>query len=125
MTPIDRVRLAQAYLDGGDPLQALDMLAPLHEELDGHAAGQLLLARANYHSAQLGRAQATLEHLIESEPTDHYARFMLGRTLERQNKPLAALTHYQIAVTMTGRTEYRERLEEVQARLARAKPQAG
>ena len=31
---IDRVRLAEAYLEGGDPLQALDMLEPLHEELD-------------------------------------------------------------------------------------------
>jgi len=40
------------------------MLAPLREELDGQAGGQLLLARAYYHSAQLGRAQATLVNLV-------------------------------------------------------------
>jgi hypothetical protein len=44
-TTTNRLRLAEAYLDGGDPLQALDMLAQLREELDGQAAGQLLLAR--------------------------------------------------------------------------------
>lgn len=122
---IDRVRLAEAYLEGGDPLQALDMLEPLHEELDGHSAGQLLLARAYYHSAQLGRAQATLEHLVELAPTDHYARFLLGRTLERRNRPAEALTHYQLALAMTGRAEYRDRVELVRARLQALHPSEG
>jgi hypothetical protein len=66
---VERLRLAEAYLDGGDPLQAPDMLAPLHDDLDGQAADQLLLARAYYHSAQLGRAQATLENLVELDLT--------------------------------------------------------
>jgi tetratricopeptide (TPR) repeat protein len=119
-TTIDRFRLAEAYLDGGDPLQALDMLEPLHQELDGNAAGQLLLARAYYHSAQLGRAQATLERLVDSAPSDHYARFLLGRTLERRNQPAAALTHYQLAAAMAAHPEYRERLEHVRTRMKSA-----
>lgn len=114
---IDRIRLAAAYLDAGNPLQALDMLAPLHQELDGNAAGQLLLARAYYHSAQLGRAQATLERLVDAAPSDHYARFLLGRTLERRNQLAAALTRYRLAAAMAADPEYRERLELVQARL--------
>lgn len=116
-TTIDRIRLAEAYLDGGNPLQALEMLAPLEEELDGHAAGQLLIARAYYHSAQLGRARATLEKLVELVPTDHYARFLLGRTLERQSRPADAASHYQLAAAMSEEPEYRERLELVRAQL--------
>lgn len=119
-TTVDRIRLAEAYLDGGDPLQALDILTPLRAELDGHAAGQLLLARVYYHSAQLGRAQTTLEHLVELEPTDHYARFLLGRTLERRNRPAEAVAHYRLAVAMSGQAEYRDRLEIVDARLRKA-----
>src|SRR5436309_8939014 len=109
VTTVDRIRLAEAYLDGGNPLQALDMLAPLHQELDGNDAGQLLLARAYYHSAQLGRAQATLERLVDSAPSDHYARFMLGRTLERRNQAAAAVAHYRLAAAMSADPEYRER----------------
>jgi hypothetical protein len=116
VTTIDRFRLAEAYLDGGDPLQALDMLEPLREELDGNVAGQLLLARAYYHSAQLGRAQVTLERLVDSAPSDHYARFLLGRTLERRSRPADALPHYRLAAAMAPDPEYRERLDQVRAR---------
>jgi hypothetical protein len=117
VTTGDRVRLAEAYLDAGDALQALDMLSPLHQELDGNHAGQLLLARAYYHSAQLGRAQTTLERLVDSAPSDHYARFLLGRTLERRHRPAAALMHYRLAAAMATNPEYHERLDQVQARL--------
>jgi hypothetical protein len=117
VTTVDRVRLAEAYLDSGEALQALDMLAPLHDELAGNQAGQLLLARAYYHSAQLGRAQATLERLVDSAPSDHYARFLLGRTLERRHQPDAALTHFRLAAAMATNPEYRERIEQVEARV--------
>jgi hypothetical protein len=117
ITTIDRFRLAEAYLDGGDPLQALDTLAPLHQDLDGNVAGQLLLGRAYYHSAQLDRARTTLEGLVDAAPSDHYARFLLGRTLERQGRPAAALAHYRLAAAMSGHPEYRERLEHVRAQL--------
>jgi hypothetical protein len=117
VTTGERVRLAEAYLDAGDALQALDMLAPLQDELVGNDAAQLLLARAYYHSAQLGRAQTTLERLVDSAPSDHYARFLLGRTLERRSRPAAALRHYRLAAAMAANPEYRERLEQVQTRL--------
>jgi thioredoxin-like negative regulator of GroEL len=119
-TTIDRFRLAEAYLDGGDALRAVDELAALGDELDGHAAGQLLLARAYYHSAQLARAQEVLERLVAAAPTDHYARFLLGRTCERRSRPAEALAHYRLAAAMSGRPEYRERIEGVRERAAAA-----
>lgn len=118
-TTIDRVRLAEAYLDGGDALAAFDMLAEPREELEGHSAGTFLLARTYYHTAQLGLAQETLERLVEAEPTDHYARFLLGRTLERRSRPAEAVRHYRLALAMAEEPEYRERLERALERAGR------
>ena len=47
---------------------------------------RLLLARAYFHSAQLGRAEATLHEIIEESPTDAYAHLLLGRTLQRAGR---------------------------------------
>ena len=47
---------------------------------------RMLLARAYFHSAQFGRAEATLTQLIEESPTDGYAHLLLGRTLQRAGR---------------------------------------
>ena len=46
----------------------------------------LLLARAYYHSAQLGRAEAAARALVEQDPTDVYAVLLLARTLQRRGR---------------------------------------
>ena len=57
MQETERYRLAEVYLEAGDPLEALRLLEPLADELRTHAGGLLSLGRAYYHSAQLARAQ--------------------------------------------------------------------
>jgi tetratricopeptide (TPR) repeat protein len=104
----ERYRLAGAYLDAGKPLEALNLLEPLAEELRGQAAGQLLLGRAYYHSAQLGKAQEALESAVALAPTDAYARFALGRTLQRRSRHQEAGVHFRIAAAMDDRPEFRE-----------------
>ncbi|MBW8731468.1 MAG: tetratricopeptide repeat protein, partial [Terrabacter sp.] len=47
---------------------------------------RLMLARAYFQSAQLGRAEATLNEVIEQSPTDSYAHLLLGRTLQRAGR---------------------------------------
>ncbi len=47
---------------------------------------RLLLARAYYHSAQLGRAEVTLTRITAESPTDAYAHLLLGRTLQRAGR---------------------------------------
>lgn len=47
---------------------------------------RLMLARAYFQSAQLGRAEATLNEVIEHSPTDSYAHLLLGRTLQRAGR---------------------------------------
>jgi cytochrome c-type biogenesis protein CcmH/NrfG len=117
ITGFDRYRFAQAHLDAGEPLEALAMLRPLEDELAGHAAGLLLLGRGYYHSAQLERAQRAFERVVELDPSDAHARFLLGRTLERRSRPAEALVHYRLATAMSDHPDYRDRLELVAARL--------
>ena len=54
--PADRWEHAGYLFDSGDPAGAATVLAELVAEQPGAAAVRLLLARAYYHSAQLGRA---------------------------------------------------------------------
>jgi Flp pilus assembly protein TadD len=116
-TTFDRYRFAQVLLDAGEPLEALALLRPVAEEIDGNAAGQLLLGRGYFHSAQLERARQAFARVVELDPTDTYARFLLGRTLERQSRLAEAQVQYRIAVAMSDRPEYRERLDEVTTRV--------
>jgi Flp pilus assembly protein TadD len=110
MQETERYRLAEAYLDAGDPLEALRLLEPLTDELRMHAGGQLLLGRAYYHSAQLGRAQEALERAVEMAPTDAYARFALGRTLQRRSRHDEAKVHFRVAAALDSRPEFLERV---------------
>ncbi|MHA6624884.1 tetratricopeptide repeat protein [Pseudonocardia sichuanensis] len=116
-TTFDRYRFAQVLLDGGEPLEALALLQPVEEEIDGNAAALLLLGRAYFHSAQLGRAREAFARVVALDPTDTYARFLLGRALERQSRLGEAQVQYRVAVAMSDRPEYRERLDEVTGRL--------
>ncbi len=69
------------------------------EEAPAYGVGDapLLLARAYYHSAQLGRAEATARRLVESNPDDGYAHVLLGRTLERRGRRTEADRHRRLA----------------------------
>jgi Flp pilus assembly protein TadD len=105
---IDRYRLAGLHLDMGDPLEALKLLEPMADGLREHAAGQLLLGRAYYHSAQLGKAQEVLERAVSLAPTDAYVRFILGRTLQRRSRHEEAGVQFRIAAALDDRPEYSE-----------------
>jgi predicted Zn-dependent protease len=93
------------------------MLKPIVAAEPAHAAVRLLLARAYFHSAQLSRAEEQLRILVERDPADHYAQFVLGRTLERQNRPEHALPHLRMAAAMHPTEEYTQAAERVSAKL--------
>jgi Flp pilus assembly protein TadD len=98
-----RLSLAQGLFDRGDFREAALALAQLVDEIEGASVDgtshrsddgvlhgtddlRLLLARAYYHSAQLGRAEATLTRITTESPTDAYAHLLLGRTLQRAGR---------------------------------------
>ncbi|MGW0228297.1 tetratricopeptide repeat protein [Actinopolymorpha singaporensis] len=100
-TPADRWERAGLMFEERRYIEAARLLAGLVEEFPRHTAARLLLARAYYHSAQLNRAEKQLRTLIEHDPVEPYAHLLLGRVLERQNRPDEARTWLRRADAFT------------------------
>ncbi|MFC8508094.1 tetratricopeptide repeat protein [Streptomyces sp. NPDC057411] len=93
---------AQLFFEAKEYLTAVRILRGLVAEHPDQTAQRLLLARAYYHSAQLSRAEDELRTVLERDPVEHYARLMLGRTLERQGRTEEAAPHLRLAAAMAG-----------------------
>ncbi|MDN5917015.1 MAG: tetratricopeptide repeat protein [Pseudonocardia sp.] len=111
-------RRAEMLLADRRPLDALDALRAVVANQPNDASVQLLAGRAHFDSAQLRRAEAAFEKVLELDPSDHYAHFALGKTLQRQGRLSAAVTQLKMASAMDPRPEYQEALGEVRARIA-------
>jgi predicted Zn-dependent protease len=111
-------RRAEMLLSGRRPLDALQALAPVVESQPNKASVHLLAGRAYLDSAQLERAEQAFCKVLDLDPADHYARFALGKALQRQGRLGEALAQLKMAVVMDPRPEYQEALGEVRARIA-------
>jgi hypothetical protein len=98
-----RYTWAQSLFAQKDYTQAAAVLAELLAEatrediLHGTTDMELLLARAYYHSAQLGRAEGVLVGILERVPNEAYARLLMARTLQRQARHDEARGHLALA----------------------------
>ncbi|MFJ3921701.1 tetratricopeptide repeat protein [Streptomyces sp. NPDC090022] len=101
-TPAERWSRAQLFFDAKEYAPAARILDGLTVEAPEQLAPRLLLARAYYHSAQLGRAERELRAILERWPVEDYAQLLLGRTLERQNRQAEAAPYLRIAAAMAG-----------------------
>ncbi|MFF8945639.1 tetratricopeptide repeat protein [Streptomyces sp. NPDC014864] len=101
-TPAERWERAQFFYAARDYAAAARVLGGLVEEVPEQTGPRLLLARAYYHSAQLRRAENELRLIVEHDPVEHYARLMLGRTLQRQGRHDEARTHLRVAAALAG-----------------------
>ncbi|MFJ8660321.1 tetratricopeptide repeat protein [Streptomyces sp. NPDC093795] len=95
---------ARFFFDAKEYGTAVRILRGLVAEHPEQTAQRLLLARAYYHSAQLSRAETELRAVLERDPVEHYARLMLGRTLERLGRADEAAPHLRMAAAMAGET---------------------
>ena len=110
-------RRATMFFEAGDPTGAARLLEPIIEAEPDNSSVRQLLARAYFQSAQLNRAEEQLRELVDRDPSDHYAHHVLGRTLERMNRPVDALRHLRIAAAMySTNTDYATALRRVRAR---------
>nr|CTQ95024.1 hypothetical protein [Kibdelosporangium sp. MJ126-NF4] len=100
------------------PLDALAALAPVLEAEPDKPSVQLLAGRAYLGSAQLRRAEEAFRKVIDLDPNDHYARFALGRALQRQSRYTEARRQLRLATALHPIPEYQEALSEVNARIA-------
>ncbi|MCX4766918.1 tetratricopeptide repeat protein [Streptomyces sp. NBC_01275] len=98
----ERWERAQLFFDAKDYAAAARVLVGLVEEVPEQTGPRLLLARSYYHSAQLHRAETELRTIVERDPVEHYARLMLGRTLERQGRREEAGPHLRLASALAG-----------------------
>ncbi|KEI45636.1 tetratricopeptide repeat protein [Saccharopolyspora rectivirgula] len=115
---VEAFRKAEDLLSQRRPLEALRALTPVLDVAGDKPSVQLLLGRAYFHSAQLRRAEEALLRVLELDPSDHYARLMLGRTLQRQGRLNEARTQLRLAATMHPDPAYQEALGEINARIA-------
>ncbi len=91
-----RLRDAEEMLALKDPLAALQFLAPLLRDHPDHPDVMLTAARAYFKSAQLNKALALAEKMVEANPADFYARMLLGRTLQRMGRADEARGHLRM-----------------------------
>ena len=112
-------RRAGQYLAAGDAVSAARLLEPICVAEPANSEVRLKLALAYFGSAQLHRAETELRALVDRDPSDHYAHHVLGRTLERLNRPSDALTHLRLAYAMSPVPEYGEALDRVAVRAGR------
>jgi predicted Zn-dependent protease len=107
-------RRAELFFEAGDPSEAARILEPIVAAEPDNKAVRELLARAYFYSAQLSRAEEQLRELVDRQPTDHYAHHVLGRTLERLNRPDEALPHLRMAAAMRADDDYDRALRRVE-----------
>jgi Flp pilus assembly protein TadD len=103
---VENFRWANDLVEARDPLGALVLLEPALDESQDNLSVLQLAARAYFHSAQLGRAEATFGRILELDPSDHWARHALGRTLERAGKDEQAAPHLRLAAAMNPAPDY-------------------
>jgi Flp pilus assembly protein TadD len=111
-------RRAERLLADRRPLDALQALGPALDSQPNDASVHLLAGRAYLDSAQLQKAEQAFCRVLELDPADHYARFALGKALQRQGRLGEAKGQLQMATVMDPRPEYQEALGEVRARIA-------
>lgn len=116
---VEAFRQAEKLVTQRRPLEALRALAPVLDVAPDKPSVQLLAGRAYLFSAQFQRAELAFLRVIELDPSDHYARLVLGRTLQRQGRLSEAQTQVRLATTMFPDPAYQEVLGEINAHIAR------
>jgi tetratricopeptide (TPR) repeat protein len=116
--PAHAYQQAWALIEASAPLKAIEILDPAVEAEPESTSLRTLRAWAYFKSAQLQRAEDDLVVLVEQAPTDLWARFALGRVLERQSRYADALPHLRLAAVMSGDAEHEASVLRVERRLA-------
>lgn len=119
LSDVERLRVAELHLDMRDPQAAAEILEPLAQSEPASASVQLLLGRAYFAQARLGRAEQSFSRAVELDPSDHWARYLLGRSLERQSRLEEARAQFRLAGALHERPDYGEALDRVEAQIAR------
>lgn len=112
---VQAFRFAERMLADGDPHAALRALEPVLEAEPEARSVLELAGRAWFATAQLRKAETAFGRLVEADPTDAWARFVLGRAVERQGRRPEAAGHYRVAYALDPRDDYRAAIARTEA----------
>ena len=118
MDAVQRYHEAWRLLEDRQPRDAIAVLDPAVEQEPDSTSLRTLRAWAYFQSAHLDGAESDLRMIVEERPTDVWARFALGRTLERKSLLQDALPHLRLAAVMSGDPEHETAVLRVERRLA-------
>lgn len=104
--PADAYHEAWRLLENRAPLEAIEILDDAVDKEPASTSLRTLRAWAYFQSAQLGNAERELTGLVDACPSDLWARFALGRVLERQSRYADALPHMRMAAVMSADPEH-------------------
>lgn len=116
--PVECYHEAWRLLEDRQPRAAIEILDPAVDSEPGSLSLRTLRAWAYFQSAQLNRAEQDLQLIVDEQPTDLWARFALGRTLERQSRLAEALPHLRLAAAMSADPEHESAVLRVERRMA-------
>lgn len=105
---LDRGRM---FRESGDPSTAARILSEAATAAPDNRAVLTELALAHFQSAALGRAEEVARRLVDLDPSDSYARLLLGRALARQSRHTEAIPELRLAAAMTDDAEIHAALE--------------
>jgi predicted Zn-dependent protease len=91
---------ALELMDGGHPAAAAQLLQRA-VAAEPHARSlREALARSQFDARMFAEAEATFAHLVDLDPTDHYAQFGRGLALSRQGQAERAVEPLALAQAM-------------------------
>lgn len=98
MELLDRGRL---FRESGNPSAAARYLSEAAAAAPDDRTVLTELALAHFQSAALAPAEEVARKLVVLDPSDAYARLLLGRTLARQSRHAEAIPHLRLAAAMS------------------------
>lgn len=110
-THVIEYRAAEHLLEARDPRSAVELLNPVINAHPDNTAARLLRARAYFMRAALRSAEADFQAVLEREPDNAYAHFVLGRTLQRADRGDEARRHFRLAAALDPRPDFVEKAE--------------
>lgn len=116
--PADAYHEAWRLLEERAPLRAIEILGPAIDAEPSSPSLRTLRAWAYFQSAQLRNAEEELGALVDECPSDVWARYALGRVLERQSRFADALPHMRLAAVMSADPEHEVAVLRVERLLA-------
>jgi len=104
-TAYELLQKGKELMKNGHPAQAAHVLERAKKLYPEKASIRELLGQAYYNYGEYSKAKDEFEKTVEIDPSNHYAHFGLGLSLNRLGEKLGALRHIKLALAMEPNSE--------------------